>query len=166
LQNHYSYVFNNITNTYNFTTKSNLLYSVAFIVDETFSSISGEHVPNVFQLIIEKVSDEKESFDALVSKTIEHIIESFFKKAENSLIYICSDDAGKAKIRHDIFNRWYKKSVYKEVIVKMDNVINIKISEDEMQTLYTSLFFHKMNPNYKKLITLYNQIEKILNEEK
>ena len=76
----YNYVFDNITITYNFTTKNDIIYRIAFIVDETFSAISGKEIPNVYQLIIEKASDDIEPFDSNVSKTIENIIERFFRK--------------------------------------------------------------------------------------
>lgn len=135
-------------------------------MDETFSTISGEEIPNVFQLIIEKASEGTEPYDAKVSKTIENIVERFFKKIENSLIYVCSEEDEKAKLRHDIFDRWYRKSGLQEFIVKIDNVININISKFEIQKLYTSFMFHRENTNYKKLIDIYSQIENILNAEK
>ena len=166
MQNHYNYVFDDLTNTYNFTTKNSILYRVAFIVDETFSTIAGKEIPNVFQLVVEKASDEIEPYDAKVSKTIENIIERFFYKIENSLIYICSDDNEKAIQRHKIFDRWYKKSEFKKVVVKIDNIINIKIDKLNIQKLYTSFIFHKDNPNYNKLIEIYNQIEDVLNAGK
>lgn len=77
MANHYEYTFNNLTDTYNLATKNNILYKVAFIVDQTFSSISGEEITNVFQLVLEKVTSGIEPFDAMVSKTIEEIVESF-----------------------------------------------------------------------------------------
>ena len=166
MQSHYNYVFDEITNTYNFVTKNEILYRIAFIIDETFTTISGEEISNVFQLIVEKSNDEIESYDSKVSKTIEHIIERFFQKIENSLIYICSDDNEKAEKRHEIFNRWYKKSKYKEVIIKIDNIISVSISENEKQKLYTSFIFHKQNSNFEKLLEIYSQLEKVLNEEK
>jgi len=166
LQSHYNYVFDEITNTYNFVTKNEILYRIAFIIDETFSTISGEEISNVFQLIVEKSNDEIEPYDSKVSKTIEHIIERFFQKIENSLIYICSDDNEKAEKRHEIFNRWYKKSKYKEVIIKIDNIISVSIRENEKQKLYTSFMFHKQNSNFEKLLEIYSQLEKVLNEEK
>ena len=166
MQSHYNYVFDEITNTYNFVTKNEILYRIAFIIDETFTTISGEEISNVFQLIVEKSNDEIESYDSKVSKTIEHIIERFFQKIENSLIYICSDDNEKAEKRHEIFNRWYKKSKYKEVIIKIDNIISVSISENEKQKLYTSFMFHKQNSNFEKLLEIYSQLEKVLNEEK
>lgn len=166
MQNHYNYVFDNITNTYNFTTKNSILYRVAFVVDETFSTISGEKIANIFQLIIEKATDEIEPYDAKVFKTIEDIIERFFQRIENSLIYVCSDDNEKARQRHKIFDRWYEKSKYRKVVVKIDNVMNIQINNTTIQKLYTSFMFHKDNPNYERLIEIYNQIEKTLNSDK
>lgn len=166
MQNRYNYVFDNITNTYNFATKNNILYRAAFIVDETFSTISEREIPNIYQLVIEKATDGIEPYDAKVSKTIEDIIERFFQRIENALIYVCSDDDEKAKQRHKIFERWYEKSEYREVVVKIDNIISIKIGDINIQKLYTSFMFHKDNPNYSELIEIYSQIEKILNGDK
>lgn len=166
MQNHYNYVFDSITNTYNFATKNNILYRVIFVVDETFSAISGEEIPNIFQLIIEKKSNELEPFDAKVSKTIENIVDKFFQKAENSLIYVCSEDNQKAESRHRIFDRWYQNSEYKNIIIKIDNIIKLNIDESTIQYLHTSFMFHKENSNHEKLLETYYQIEKVLNEEK
>ena len=166
MQNHYNYVFDNITNTYNFTTKNSILYRVAFIVDETFYSISGEEISNVFQIIIEKANEEIEPLDFKVSNTIEDIVERFFMRVENSLIYVCYDLDQKAKTRHDVFERWYKKSNSRENIIKIDKIIEIAQKNLETQRLYTAFMFHKKNPNYKKLITIYNRIEEVLNSEK
>jgi len=166
LQNHYNYVFDNITNTYNFVTKNNILYRVAFVVDESFSSLSNESVSDMFQLVVEKASEGLEPYDAKVSKTIEDIIERFFRRKENSLIYICSDDNNRSKLRHDVFDRWYRKSRYQQNIIKLDNVIDINVGPEEIQRLYTSLMFHKQNSYYEKIISIYKQLERALNEDK
>ena len=166
MQSHYNYVFDNITNTYNFTTKNSILYRVAFVVDETFSSISGEDIPNVFQIVIEKANDEPEPLDIKVSKTIENIIDRFFKKIENALIYICDDLDSKAKVRYLVFERWYKKSDLRADIIKMDKVIEVVISGSKVHKLYTSFIFHKRNSNFEKLLEIYSKIEEVLNEEK
>ena len=125
MENHYDYVLDSITNTYNFSTRNNILYKVAFLVDETFSTISGEDIPNIFQIVVEKASDSLEPFDPKVSKTIESIVERFFRKTENSLIYVCSDEKDNAKSRYRVFDRWYENSKYKDEIVKIDKVIDI-----------------------------------------
>ena len=164
MRNHYNYVFDSITKTYNFTTKNNILYRVAFVVDETFSTISGENITNVYQIIVEKANEGIEPFDQKVSKTIEDVIEQFFRKIENSLIYNCSDDDEKAKLRHEIFDRWYKKSKYRKSIMKIDNIIQLK--GFYTNKIYTSFMFHKDNSDFEKLIKIYKRIEEVLNEEK
>ncbi|QPH41723.1 hypothetical protein [Pedobacter endophyticus] len=60
---HYNYAFNGNANTYDFPTQNNILYRVAFIEDHTLSEISGENIPDIFQLVIEKVGGETESYD-------------------------------------------------------------------------------------------------------
>jgi hypothetical protein len=166
LQNHYNYFFDNISNTYNFLTKNNILYRVAFIVDDTFNTISGEDIPNVFQLVVEKAYPGLEPFDPKISKTIESIILRFFNNIENALIYVCSEEKDKAKARYLIFDRWYKDSKYRHDITKIDNIIEINSKNIESQVLYTSFLLHKQNPNYDKLLEIFNRIQQVLNEEK
>ncbi len=167
MQNHYNYTFNSVTETYNFSTKNNIFYKVSFIVDETFSTIYGEEIPNIYQIVIEKIiSTTTEPYDRKVSKTIENIIERFFKKIENSIIYVCSDEDKKAKKRHKVFDRWYQNSQYRDFVQKIDNTIKIKDNGVIITEIYTSFMFHKANPNFEKLIEIYNQIEKVLNDNK
>jgi Family of unknown function (DUF6169) len=139
---------------------------VAFVVDETFSTISGEEIPNVFQIVIEKANEEIEPLDTKVSTTIENIIERFFVRMENALIYICYDVDKKADARQNVFERWYKKSDAKENITKIDKVIEIAIDKSTIQKLYTAFMFHKKNPNCEKLLQIYNRIEEVLNTDK
>ncbi|MBW3466585.1 DUF6169 family protein [Arthrospiribacter ruber] len=165
MQNHYNYVFDNLTSTYNFVTKNKILYRVAFVVDQTFSTISGEEIPNVFQIILEKGNDEFEVYDSKVSKTVASIIENFFQNVENALIYVCSEEKDKAEKRNMIFDRWYKNYKHKDFISKIDKIISIRTSNIEVQQLYTSLIFHKENPNQIRLIEIYDQIENTLNTD-
>lgn len=166
MQTHYNYVFDSITSSFVFTTKNDFLYRVAFINDEIFSTISNEEIPNIFQIVIEKANDEIEPLDNKVSNTVENIIEQFFTKKENSLIYICYDLDQKANVRFDVFERWYKKSTLKNNIIKIDKIIEIDLKGLEKQKLYTAFMFHKKNSNHKKLIEIYSRIEDVLNREK
>lgn len=165
MQNHYNYSFDTLTNTYNFITKNGILYRVAFVVDETFSTISGKAISNVYQIVIDKATDETEPFDKYVSKTVENIIECFFMKIENALIYVCSDDDEKASLRYKVFDRWYQNSQHKENIVKIDNVLSIKIDHSETQLLYTSFMFHKNNEHFETLMSIYLTMESALNNK-
>ena len=163
---HYNYVFDNITKTYNFTTKNDILYRVAFVVDETFSSISNEAIKNVYQLVIEKVGESIEPFDSRVSCTIEQMIKKFFNDVSNSVIYVCSSDDNKELLRFKVFERWYLKSPHRVVIEKINRVLQLSLSPNKTHLIYTSLMFHKNNPNKAKLLEIYENMEKVLNEEK
>lgn len=154
-------MYDEISNAYIFVTKNAILYRIYFLKDETLASISGEDIQNVYQIIIEKNNDEVEPYDIKVSKTIEFIVVEFFKTIQNSIIYICSDTDDRAKQRHLTFSRWYQKSFYKEYIIKLDNIITIG-----EENIYTSLMFHKENILSSKLIQIYQQIEKVLQEDK
>lgn len=158
----YNCTYNEVTSTYNFTTKNNINYKVAFIIDETLNSVSGVTFENIYQVIIEKVSDTVEPFDSAVAKTIDYIIISFFKNTQNSLIYICSQAEEKAEIRFNVFNRWYLNSTYKEFVTKIDNVINLEFNGEKF-LLYTSLMYHNNNPNIEDILSAYNKIEEVLN---
>ena len=81
------------------------------------------------------------------------------------MVYVCSDDDEKAKQRHKIFDRWHRNSEYKQVVLKIDNIIDVRIDDLNIQKLYTSFMFHRSNPNYNKLIEIYNQIKDTLNSK-
>lgn len=116
-------------------------------------------------MIIEKVSDIKDKFDGCIATTIKDIVRVFFKKSENSMIYICDDSDKKARTRFNTFERWYLSSTMTDYITKVDNVIKFN-SNDEVHTLYTSLLFHNENTNINTILEIYNTIEKILTEDK
>jgi hypothetical protein len=165
LPNPYKYHFELASNTYKFTTKNSVEYRIAFVIDETFSAISGIEINNIYQIIIEKVTDGAEKFDSLVSLTIKNIVREFFENSENSMIYICDDSDKKATTRFNTFERWYWSSEMTEYIAKVDNIIKCN-SENQDFILYTSLLFHKNNTNKKMILEVYNAIEEALNNDK
>jgi hypothetical protein len=138
---------------------------MVFVVDETFSTISGEEIPNVYQVVVEKVTDNIEPLDNKVSKTIINVIETFFSNEENSLLYICDEKGNKAEQRFKVFDRWYRKSQIIDDVIKRDNILKIKVSESVEKIIFTSFLFHKRNKDYEKLIEIYNLIEDTLNEK-
>ena len=163
MPNPYSYNFDSNSLIYQFTTKNQIAYSIAFIDDGTLNSISSIEIKNVYQVVIEKNSEELEPFDIQVFLTIDLIIRNFFKNIENALIYVCSNNDGKDELRFKTFSRWYNKSQQKEFICKVDNVLQF----DEFDTIiYTSLLYHINHKNIEQIINTFKEIEKILNEDK
>jgi len=165
LRSLYNYSYDGITKSYNFTTKNGFLYRVAFIEDATLSSVLRKEYPNTFQLIIEKATDGLEPLDSLVSKTIEDIIKRFFQTAENSLIFICSDDQDKAIKRHNAFGRWYENSELKGSISKYDSELSFEPKKGQKSILYTSLIIHNNHPKFETLMEAFYGLHEALNSE-
>ncbi|WP_166922277.1 hypothetical protein [Flavobacterium poyangense] len=101
----YNFFFNEITQSYHFTTKNDIDYHVAFFVDHTFSAVSGFEMNNIYQIVIEKKDDILEKLDSQVAATIQKIVLSFFENSQNAMIYICDDNVNKGKKRFNAFER-------------------------------------------------------------
>lgn len=95
-------------------------------------------------------------------KTLSHL---FFESVQDALIYICDDNDKKGLQRFTTFDRWYIKSSMTDYITKLNNVIEFDL-DTETNTLYTSLMFHKENPNCKNIEEAFNSISNTLNGEK
>ena len=160
----YNYYFNEDSQFFYFSTKNVIEYRIAFIQDETFSAVSGFEINNVFQIVIEKVNDEIERFDAKVSSTIQAIITAFFINSQNAMIYVCDDKDKKGIKRFNTFNRWYKNSGLKTAIIKKDNIITC-FSNDQNFIIYSSLLYHHDNQNKETILEVFNTIQEILNEK-
>lgn len=159
----YNYSFDYDTGTYQFITKNDIFYRVAFLEDNTLTTVStsGIEFNNVYQVVIEKVSEQLEPLDSQVFLTIDTIINDFFSNIENALIYVCSDDMGKDKVRYQVFERWYHYSEHKDIITKVDNIIPL----DADNVIYTSLLYHNDNPNVNYILKTFDEIEDALNKE-
>ena len=164
MQSPYNYFFDNTSETYQFSTKNNIVYHVAFVEDHTLNSISPSEFQfdNIYQIVVEKITNGIEPLDHQVSMTIDLIIHDFFSNIENALIYVCSNDKGKEVQRFKSFNRWYVRSPNKSMVIKVDNRIQL----EEGMIIYTSLLCHKDNPNLNSILSAYQQIEDTLNTEK
>jgi len=133
------------TQTYRFITKNNIRYEVAFTeCSNCYSDTSvGDDIKNIYTITVEKLSDEKDSYDSNVRKTVDSILSEFFKDKEKALLYICDDSDHRELSRFKTFHRWYEYSELKDKLKKIDNKIPIPDS-DRFQ--YTSLTYHIDNP--------------------
>ncbi|WP_289664317.1 DUF6169 family protein [Flavobacterium panacagri] len=161
----YNYTFN--SGYYSFFTKRQIEYRVAFYEDFTLASCISDSVElgNVYQITIDKISDQPAQFDVLISETIKSIITVFFENTQNALIYICDDNDNKAFQRFSVFDRWYNKSSMTNNITKINNILEFDLDNETIK-LYTSLMFHKENPNSKNIEKAFNNINNTLNGEK
>lgn len=152
LPSHYNYSFDQATNSYIFITKQNIIYRVAFIVDETLNTITNSNdFDRLYQIVIEKISEELDAFDARVAKTIDHLISDFFSIEINALIYVCTDTDDKGIIRFKVFDRWYKQSSTRVQVGKIDSIISYSL-HGKTEEIHSSLLYHNANPHKEKLI--------------
>lgn len=164
MPNPYNYQFDEIAQSYVFTTNNGVTYKIAFILDYTFSAVSNIDIDDVYQLIIEKTTEIKEPLDRNVSSTICAILSVFFENSRNTILYICDDDDEKAEVRFRKFNIWYTESKLTNTVIKVDNII---ISENVAGSakIYSSLLYHIENTNKETILDIYHSIEQILNEK-
>lgn len=162
--NPYNYFFDEASQTYHFTTKNDIEYRIAFIIDHTFSAVSGLEIKDIYQIIIDKISDEIEKFDSQVSATIQSIVDAFFTNSQNSMIYICDDKDKKGEKRFNAFERWYQNSHFTDYILKVDNVI-VCNSNNLDYTIFSSLLYHHNNNNKETILEIYQTIQEILNDK-
>jgi hypothetical protein len=116
--------------------------------------------------VIEKANDKTAPFDILIAATITELVKEFFLNITNALIFFCSDDDSKALKRFKTFDRWHQKSPYSKMISKKNQVISIRVSENENAVLHTSLMYHVKNKRKKQLLDIYFKIEEYLDTEK
>lgn len=163
-QGHYNYFFDESVSAYSFSTDKGAIYRIAFTKDHTFSSIARtEEFENQYQLIIERVSEEKVSHDPKIAATIGLIIVRFFETRSNSLLCVCSEEDGKEEYRFRAFARWYKTSQAKEYILKEDRILEIEYN-GTVNKYYTSFLYHKENPNKNRLLDVYDSFQTALSK--
>lgn len=150
----YNYIFHEPTQSYKFTTKNQIEYSIVFSVDELLSNTFKENIDGIWHLLIDKITDKKAPLDVRVSDTINEIVTLFFENTQNSILYFCADDDGKEEKRFNAFERWYQKSSLPNFVSKIDKVIDL----DEAGKYYSSLLYHKKNDNYLKIIAAYDKM--------
>ena len=79
---------------------------------------SGEHpTENIYQIVMEKISDDIAPFDRLVGKTVEHIITGFFLALVKYLMVILelmnSTLHRQQPILNQLINQYFRISIYK-----------------------------------------------------
>jgi hypothetical protein len=164
LPNPYNYHFDEIAQSYVFTTNNGIEYKVAFILDYTFSAVSNIEINDVYQVIIEKTTEIKEPLDRNVSATICQILSVFFENARNTILYICDDGDDRAQARFRKFNIWYAESELTDIVTKIDNVI-VNENVAGSAKVFSSLLYHNDNENKETILDIYYSIEQILNDK-
>ncbi|MCA0426169.1 MAG: hypothetical protein LCH37_01925 [Bacteroidetes bacterium] len=160
----YNYHFDDKAQSYVFSTENGVQYSVAFFLDQSLFALSNIQFSDVYQVVIEKVTPEREPLDNRVSATICDILSKFFQNSKNTILFICDDVDGRAYSRFRKFNSWYAQSELTSSIIKIDKVfVNENIAGSAK--VYSSLIYHVDNDDKDVILDVYDSIEQILNEK-
>lgn len=156
---HLPYKVHNVGGIYFFITTSGIKYSIIFSIRSDFQHTGSATVYD-FAFAPEGIElNELPSHDPRIFPTISSVIEKFFEKDTNALIFVCDSLDNRGLARKKLFSIWYDSSSC-NYLDKIDSIVNDE--EDDLQ-YFTSLLIHKNVPNkdslisqYKSLILLYN----------
>lgn len=128
-----------------FKTDYNILYSVAFELDDVLSL-------KAYWFRITNRSAKKSPSDKKVQQTIIHIIEEFFQKNPDILLYMC-DTANEQQAQRDrLFLRWF--NAYEQ---KKKYVIKSAVVMDEGEANYVSLIVPVIHPQLEAIINTFDR---------
>ena len=157
----YKVTLSTATQTYFFTTKTDIEYQLAFIdFIAYFTGTSTEGlVTKVYSLNIDKLSTKKALFDQDVQLTVACVVSHFFQDKENSLIYVCDHSDSRHSARKRKFDKWFADAEINHDFVKLDDMI---ITADGAH--YTCLIFNAENPFREYVKTGYFEVIEALNK--
>lgn len=119
---------------YSFTTIWGITYSAYFVKVPTEDDLP------LFSFSFEKVGEEHSVYDPKVKSTICSILEDFFEKEVNAMLFVCEQIDGREKARFKLFDKWYND--YKERFDRIDYC---------SENIYSSVIMDKGNPLKKQI---------------
>lgn len=122
-----------------FHTSTNVVYYVSFKEDMEIAGLIS------YQFIIERKSG-KQGHDEDVKYSIIAIINEFFAKNNDILLYICDTSDGREAIRNRLFVRWFKESDNNDMFeIRTANAVV------EGEGMFFAIIFKKSNPKYTEI---------------
>lgn len=137
-----------------FKTDNNITYLVSFDEeDNPFYLVYWFNLTNATH--IASPSDKK------IAQTVICVIEEFFRKNPNILLYMCSNDGGQQAQRSRLFLRWFNKAEQqKHYIIRSTEV------KGENGLDYVALIIQRSNPHANEIISLFDSDIGMFNEMK
>ncbi len=140
---------------YEFVTDHGVLYSVGFMEDDSLIS-SG-----AYQFIISNVNHQVSPSDDKVRQTIMLLVDCFFSKSNDTLLYLCETGDGKQAMRNRLFQYWFSQYDKKDdftylstSITDVDGVVN-----------YATIIIRNDNPLLVEIVNEFTQTVKLLREK-
>lgn len=98
--------------------------------------------------------------DDKLHKTIVLIIESFFEKNPDILLYMCDSGNNQQEMRSRLFMRWFKKYGSARYIIRTATII------DENESTYIAMIIQKDNPQSDAILKIFDEETNMFKENK
>ncbi len=132
-------------NSFLFTTKYGVLYTVGFVEDYSFMQ------EGVYQFFISNMDKKNAPMDEDIMQTVSVIIEEFFAQGDHVMLYVCDTMDGRQAIRDRLFKMWFNTyaqnttyTLYSEQL-KMDGV-----------WYFASIMLQKNHPLHNQIISAFH----------
>ena len=100
--------------------------------------------------------------DPKIPQTVICIIEEFFRKNPDILLYMCSTDGGQQAQRARLFLRWFNGAEQQKQYV----VRSVEMRGEESRNEYVALIVQRSNPRLEEILTIFDQEICMFNEQK
>lgn len=132
---------------YLFRTDFGLVYKIGFMDDDTIWP-SG-----AYQFLIINESNRPSPNDTKLRQTIFCIVEAFFQRNPEILLYLCETGDGKQALRSRLFIRWFK-----EYSSHKDFYFDTIEMEAEGVENFAAIIVQKSNPRISQIISEFNEV--------
>ena len=144
----------NVGNEIYFVTDNGIKYAVDFDDDNN-------PYYTAYWLNLKNQSNKKSPGDAKIPQTLICIIEEFFRKNQNVLLYMCSTSGDQQAQRARLFLRWFNGAEQqKQYVVKSAEV------KEEGRNEYVALIVKRDNPQAADILETFDQELAMFNELK
>lgn len=139
---------------YFFRINNSIEYSLSFDKEENF-----EYTSYWFNLT--NLSHYKSPGDIKIAQTVICVIEEFFNKNPDILLYICSTEGGQQAQRSRLFLRWFRGyEQQKKYYIDTAVVIGEELSE------YVSIILQRKNPHFTEIVRAFDKLAQLFKDNK
>ena len=100
--------------------------------------------------------------DPKVAQTVICIIEEFFRKNPDILLYMCSTVGGKQAQRSRLFLRWFNGAEQRKYYVSR----SIELRNEEGTTEYVAMIVQRSNPRLEEILSFFDAEIEMFNDNK
>ena len=134
-------------------------YGVEYSV--TFDDDANPYYP-AYWFNLSNMNNRTSPGDPKIPQTVICIIEEFFHKNPDILLYMCSTEGGQQAQRARLFLRWFNGAEQQKQYV----VRSVDVRGENNRNEYVALIVQRSNPNLEEILAIFDQETTMFNELK